>query len=178
MSDVVEELVIEVRDHYVAQFRAFIRRQQATCKTGGPEVKFELGGDTTAFHRIAVVDFVRNDGAPEGILFEPENILTFEKIEGVVANTKLEIDGLRWDSIVIDHDAPHIMAAIEAWFRKWFDPDELRLDPAAELSGCIHAVYVEPNALQVDLGTASAPAFWELLDSVAHGGATFLHVRS
>jgi len=174
----VENLVTQVRDHYVAKFRSFLQGQQASCTTGAAEVKFSLEADTAAFHRLAVVDFVRNDDGPEGVLFEPESFLTFDRVEGNIAKTALVIEGLRWDATVIHHDVPYIADAIEEWFRKWFDPDEIRLDHAADLSNCIHAVYIELNELQVDFGTAPTEAFWELLDSLAAGNATSVNVRS
>jgi hypothetical protein len=174
----VEGMVSRIRDHYVDQFRDFVARQRKLCVSGGAEVKFEISDDPSAFHRMAVVDFVRNDDGPEGVLFEPENVLTFETMEGQVSNTELTIESLRWDSVAIIHDVPRIEDAIESWFIKWFDPDEVRFDEKAEFSNCIHAVYVSTNELQVDLGTAPADAFWELLDGLSDGNATSIRVSS
>lgn len=178
MSNAVEELVIQVRDHYVAQFRAFVRRQHEACSLGAAEVKFELGDDTSAYRRLAVVDFVRNDAGSEGILFEPENILSFDRIDGSIAEAALVIEGLRWDSVSLQHDVVDVEAAIDEWFEKWFDPNEINFDPATEESNCIHAVYIEQNELQVDFGTAPSEAFWDLLDCLANCNASFVNVRS
>ncbi len=178
MSDAVEELVIRARDHYVTQFQAFIRRQRETCVTGAAEVKFGLGADSSAYRGLAVVDFVRNDAGTEGILFEPESFLTFDRIEGHIATTDLVIEGLRWDAVSIYHDVLDVDRSISSWFDKWFDPDEVNLDQAVDVKNCIHAVYIEPSELQVDFGTAPAEAFWELLDSLAGGQASFVTVRS
>lgn len=178
MSKVVEDLVIEIRDHYVAQFRAFALVNRASCSAGGPEMKFQLPPDTNAFRQIAVVDFVRNEGVLEATLFEPDKVLTFERIEGRIAETELVIEALRWDAVVISHDSPSIEEAIAHWFEKWFDPDETNFDPTAELSGCIHAVFLAPGELQIDLGTAPAEAFWELLESVSGGDATRICITS
>jgi len=174
----VQALVIQIRDHYVAQFRNFVQRQRTFCTTGGPEVKFQITGDTSAFHGLAVVDFMCNDDSPAGVLFQPETVLAFEKLEGRIADTKLTIESLRWDSVVIIHDVPRIYEAIEDWFIKWFDPDEVHFDDSAELSNCIHAVYISTNELQVDLGTAPADSFWDLLESLSDGKATSIHVSS
>jgi len=176
MSNAVENLIIEIRDHYVAEFRSFILKQRATCIIGGPEVKFQLSTDTTAYRRLAVVDFVRNDGAPESVLFEPETVLTFDRLDGQISETKLIIDALRWDAAVIQHDAPSAGKAIAGWFEKWFDPDEINFDPDAEISACVHAVYIAPHELEVDFGTASAEAFWELLECLTVGGARNIHI--
>jgi hypothetical protein len=177
MSDAaVDNLVIEIRDHYVAQFRAFILQQRAMSHAGSPEVKFELPQGTAAYRAYAIVDFLRNDDGPESIFFEPEGMLVFDPIEGQMGTADLTIQGLRWDALVIEHDAPAIEQAIADWFEKWFDPDEVDLDPEAELSGCIHSVYVAPQKLHVDLGTAEAEAFWELLEAIIAGQATKIRV--
>lgn len=176
MNNIFENLVIEIRDRYVAQFRSFTRRQHASCSKGASEVKFQLPTDTTAYRQIVVVDFVRNDLGPEGVLFEPDSILAFDRLEGQIAETKLIINGLRWDAVVFRHDAPAVENAIAAWFAKWFDPDEINFDAEAELSACIHAVYVAPQELQVDFGTAPTDAFWELLECLTDGGALNIHI--
>ena len=88
------------------------------------------------------------------------------------------IESLRWDAVSISHDVLDIDQSISPWFEKWFDPDEVNFDQSLDLSNCIHAVYVEANELQVDLGTAPAAAFWELLNSLAGGEASFVIVRS
>jgi hypothetical protein len=79
---------------------------------------------------------------------------------------------------VIRHDVSAIENAIADWFNGWLDPDDARFDPQAELSHCIHAVYLAPNELQVDLGTAPPEAFWALLVSLADAKATFVHISS
>ena len=176
MSLAVENLIIEIRDHYVAQFRSFVLRQRAACRIGSPEVKFQLPSESTAYRQLAVVDFVRNDGAAEAVIFEPETVLTFDRLEGNIANASLIIDELRWDATLIQHDTPFTETAIADWFETWFDPDEINWDTEAELSGCIHALYTEADELQIDFGTAPADAFWELLECLAEGGARQIHV--
>ncbi|WP_206240362.1 hypothetical protein [Novosphingobium terrae] len=179
MSDAaVENLVIEIRDHYVAQFRAFLLHQRAVSHAGSPEVKFELPEGTAAYRKWAVVDFLRNDDGPESIFFEPDGMLVFDPIEGQMGEADLVIQGLRWDAVTIEHDVPTIDEAIAEWFEKWFDPEEVDYDPEAELTGCIHSVYVAPQRLHVDLGTAAAEAFWELLEALVEAKATKIRVVS
>ncbi len=177
MNDEVEELVRHVREHYVSQLRAFIRQQKAACATGAAEVKFELGDTSRVYRQLIVADFVRNNNEPEFILFEPENVLKFEKFEGIIGATKLVVDSFRWDAVSVHHDLSFADVAIASWFDKWFDPDEVNFDPSAEISSCIHEVCVEPNALQIDLGSAPMEALMELLESLASSNATFVHVR-
>ena len=73
----------------------------------------------------------------------------------------------------------NVEEAIGDWFISWFDPDESgRFKGDGDVSQCVHAVYVEPNELQVDFGTALPGAFEELLDCLATAGATQLHVSA
>ncbi len=178
MSHAVENLVIEIRDHYVAQFRSFVLDQRETCRKGEPEVKFQLPIDSNTYRQFAVVDFVCNDKGPEAIVFEPETVLEFDRLEGHIADSKLIIDALRWDSVFIRHDAPSVEDAIAEWFEKWFDPDEIKFDPTAELSSCIHAVFVAPDHIEVDFGTAPVEAFWELLEYLATSKARNIFIES
>jgi hypothetical protein len=177
--EITKDIVAKVQEHYLSQFRDFIQRQRELCKVGSSEVKFSLGGDTNAFDCIAVIDFVQNDNGVEGILFEPEKVLSFERIEGCVGNAELVMTGLRWDGAVIRHDVKDVERAIKNWFMSWFDPDETsRFDTSGDMSCCIHAVYIEPQELQVDFGTASPEAFWELLDCLASAGASQIEVSA
>lgn len=140
------------------------------CSKGGPEVKFQIATGSAAYREIAVVDFVRNDDGPEGILFEPETILTFDRIEGQIGHADLVIDALRWDAVVIRHDVSNVESSLAGWFEEWFDPEEIRYNVGAEVTGCIHALYFASQELHVDFGTAPVEAFWELLDCLANGG--------
>jgi hypothetical protein len=105
-------------------------------------------------------------------------ILTFDRLEGQIDEAQLSIEGLRWDAAIIRHDAPSIEIVIAEWFEKWFDPAEINFDASAELSECIHAVYITRQELQIDFGTATAEAFWELLECLSNSGATSISVSS
>ncbi|MBY8828843.1 hypothetical protein [Hephaestia mangrovi] len=176
-SGAVEDLVVQVRDHYVDQFRVFVAQQRKTCRTGCPEVKFSLPEDNAAFQRLVVVDFVRNDAGPEAVFFEPKNALAFNAIECNIETTKLVVEELQWDQVLIKHDAPQVEDIIRNWFDKWFDVEERRFDSSSDISNCIHSIYIEPGELQVDLGTAPPEAFWELLHGLAAGNANRITVR-
>ncbi|WP_260924060.1 hypothetical protein [Novosphingobium sp. 9] len=167
----VENLIIEIRDHYVAQFRDFAARMRAEGEDGSTEVKFEVPDPGSAFRGLIVVDHITSGEDIVASDFDPEQMLSFNRIEGLVNDMALELEGLRWDGAVLRHDLPDAAPALEDWFERWFDPDELRLDPEAELSENIHALYVEPGELQVDFGTAPAEAFWELLGTLSAAGA-------
>jgi len=176
--DAVETLVAQIRDHYVDQFREFANRQRKLCARGAAEVRFFLPGETNAFDRMVIVDFVRNDDGAEGVVFLQDSVLSFDPLEGTIGQTTLVISGLRWDAAILLHDVADVSMALNEWFVKWCDPDETRVDPEAEFSGCIHAVFVEAGELEVDFGTAPPAAFWELLTCLAEAGATGLGIRA
>ena len=140
-----------IRDHYVEQLLLFVAEQRRNSIRGEAEI----------------------------IDFEPERILGFEPITATLGSAELEIENLRWDDVVIDHngafDAERILGA---WFEKWFDPDDRRYRPGADLGNVIHSLVVEPGKLRIDFGSASPDAFWELLDRVEKAGATELRISS
>jgi hypothetical protein len=174
----VEKLVAQIRDHYVSQFQKFVEQQQKTCKVGAPEVKFKLPKDNRAFHHLVVVDFLRNESRPEAVFFDPERVMTFDRVEGQLGEAELVIESLRWDEVSIRHDIPAVENVVEDWFLKWFDPYESRLDKSFTISNCIHSIYiVEDGELQVDFGTAPPEAFWDLLGALANENATSVNVR-
>ena len=168
-----------IRDHYVEQLLLFVAEQRRNSIRGEAEVKLELEAGTRVFRSLSCADFVRYDGEPEIIEFEPERILGFEPVTATLGNAELEIENLRWDDVIIDHngafDAERILGA---WFEKWFDPDDRRYRPGADLGNVIHSLVVEPGKLRIDFGSAGPDSFWELLDRMEKAGATELRISS
>ena len=168
-----------IRDHYVEQLLLFVAEQRRNSIRGEAEVKLELEPGTRVFRSLSCADFVRNDGEPEIIEFEPERILGFEPITATLGSAELEIEDLRWDDVVIDHNgAFYAERILGAWFEKWFDPDDRRYRPGADLGNVIHSLVVEPGKLRIDFGSAAPDSFWELLDRVENAGATELRISS
>lgn len=172
-------LVARARGHYVEQFAAFVSGQRVTCIQGAAEVKFQLGEDSGLYQRLYCVDFVRNDDVVEPIEFQPEYVLAFDEVSAPFGSATLSIQGLRWDDVVIAHDAPSLPEnELSQWFRRWFDPDEDRHDPNAALSEIVHSFSVQPAVLNIDFGTARPGAFWELLELIEAAGATAVRVSN
>ena len=168
-----------IRDHYVDQLRAFLAMQRRNSVRGESEVKLELEPGSPIFHSLSCADFVRNDGEPEIIDFTPERVLGFESISTSLGNAEVTIADLRWDDIVIRHDASFDSEQVlGGWFDKWFDPADSRYRPGAELGNVIHLLAVEPGKLSIDFGSAAPDAFWELLNVIQRAGATQLHVSN
>ncbi len=174
----IERLATLVRDHYLKQFEAFLTLQRAGCGIGAAEVKFDLLTKTSAFRRKAIVDFVRNDEGVEAIHFEPGFTLSFEPWRGWVGKAEILIEELRWDAVVIRHDGSAVQDTIAEWFERWFDPNDRYHDPTAAISGCIHALFIEDDKLQVDLGTAPTEALIQLLSCLEKAGARRLQVSA
>jgi len=105
--------------------------------------------------------------------------LGFDPISTTLGNADLNIERLRWDDVVIDHngslDAEQVLGR---WFEKWFDPDDRRYLAGSELGNVIHSLAVEPGRLRIDFGSAAPDAFWEILDLLEKAGATQLSVSS
>lgn len=171
--------VARIRDHYVDQFRAFAAQQRASCKQGAAEVKLEVSGQSGLFDRLYCADFVSNDGNWEVVELQPESFLKFDAITGSFGKASLSIEQLRWDDVIIRHDLDHVPAdALSRWFQHWFDLEDKRQDPTAEVSGVIHSMMLEPRSLFVDFGTATPDAFWDILQLLEDAGAGRLEVSS
>jgi hypothetical protein len=171
--------VTRVRDHYVDQFRAFAKQQRASCTVGAAEVKLQLSEQSGLLDRLYCADFIKSDGAQEVVELQPENFLAFEPIAGTFGKASLSIEHLRWDDVLIRHnldEVPH--EPLSRWFQLWFDPDDVRHDPSAELSDVIHSVLLQPNCISIDFGSADPNAFWDMLDLLEEAGATSLKISS
>jgi len=168
-----------IRDHYVDQLLLFIADQRRNCLRGESEVKIELEPGTPVFRSLACADFVRNDGTSEIIEFEPDRMLGFDPISTTLGNADLNIERLRWDDVVVDHNGSFdTEQVLGSWFERWFDPDDRRYRAGADLGNVIHSLSAEPGRLSVDFGSAGPDAFWEFLDLIEKSGATEIRVIS
>lgn len=171
------EFIPEIREHYLDQFRAFVRTQTQLCAQGAAEVKFDLGEECDLFRQMYCIDFVRNDGEVDLIELRPDRILTFNPITGTTGKAEWVIERLEWDDVVIYHDLESDLDdALTPWFEKWFDPDDRRYVEGAELGNVIHSLGARGKTIRIDFGTADADAFWELLHVLGDAGASELRI--
>lgn len=168
-----------LRDHYVEQLLLFVAEQRRRCAQGAPEVKIELKTESSLLNRLYCADFICNDGEPEIVELQPERVLSFNPIGASLGNADIRFEHVRWDDILIHHNASADFAEpLAAWFEQWFDPDDRRYVAGAELGNIIHSVGVEPRRLTVDLGSATPDSLWELLNLLEKAGATELRISS
>ncbi|CAA9234564.1 MAG: hypothetical protein AVDCRST_MAG93-1037 [uncultured Chloroflexia bacterium] len=171
-----EAFISQIRDHYLEQFKLFVEQQRLTCAQGAAEVKLSLGDESEFYEQLYCADFIRNDGEPQIVELQPDRTLNFDVIEGSYGDAALEIAGLRWDDVVIHYDAPEPVAALAAWFDRWFDPADERHVEGQALGNVIHSLLVQPNMLSMDLGSAQTEALWEVLDLLEAAGSTSLRI--
>jgi hypothetical protein len=172
-------LVARSREHYVEQLAAFADVQQRSCTRGSPEVKLQLGPESKLFERLYCVDFIKNDGKSEVIELQPDRTLSFEPVLGTFGSSNITIEHLRWDDIEIYYDGADIPSSeLAGWFQVWFDLNDERRNPEAQLSGVIHSLFVQPGVLNIDLGSAPADAFWAILALIEQKGTTAIRVTS
>jgi hypothetical protein len=106
-----------------------------------------------------------------------ESAAGLETISASFGAAALSIDALLWDDVIIRHDVASIPSdKIADWFQRWFDPDDERHDPDAELSNIIHSLRVKPYLLEIDFGTAPMDAFWEMLELLEGAGASDIRI--
>jgi hypothetical protein len=174
--DAATELTQRVRDHYVAQFQAFIEKQERADQTGVAEVKIQLQGGSP-FRHLVCVDFLAG-AAKQVVEFQPDKYLRFDAFSGSYGSARLSMEQLRWNDVLISHDLPAPPeSAMAVWFQRWFDPDDERHNEDAALGNVIHSLVIEPGLVRVDFGTAPVEAFWQLLDLLEEAGARKLRVH-
>ena len=172
-------LIAHARDHYVEQLEAFANAKSNDCTTGSPEVRLRLGDHSMLFNRLYCVDFIKNDGKAEAIDLQPDRVLSFEPVLGSFGSASVTIEHIRWDDMVIRHDATELLSSgVADWFQLWFDPDDKRHNPTSRLSGIIHGLLVQPGELDIDFGSAPPEAFWDILTLVERAGAKAIRVTS
>jgi hypothetical protein len=174
--DEAERLVVQVRDHFVAQFRTFVEEQRRGCTVGWPEVKLKLKAQSENFGNFRCLDFIKRDPEYEFVKLAPANVLLFTPISVQLGAAMVTIDALQWHDAVVEYDLVSAPPAIGAWFNYWFDLDNERDDLDADLLGIIHLLIVKQGALGADFGTAPASVFWELMQLLEEGGAKNIRV--
>lgn len=173
----LEAVIAAARDRYVERFKLFVDQQRNSCTQGGAEVKFELSEHSGVFRRFYCVDFVKNDDGPEAIELQCAAPPTSSPIATTVGGAKLTIESLRWDDLALHHDAGDLPEEeISAWFQAWFDPDDERHQPSAELSCVIHSLIVRTGTVQIDLGTAPPKSLLDMLELIERAGATSMWI--
>jgi hypothetical protein len=174
----VVTFISHVRDHYIQQFQAFAEEQRRNCTQGAAEVKLQLNeGDL--FQRFYCADFVKNDGERVIVELQPENVLAFEPLSIPFGAASLSIEHLRWDDVLLYHDAAELPPRdLANWFHRWFDPNDERFDRDAPLSNVIHSLLVKPGVLSIDLGSAATEALRDMLELIEAAGATAIRVSS
>lgn len=173
-----EALIAKVREHYLEQFTDFVMSQKQSCDHGASEVKLLLSDQSSIFRNLYCVDFIQNDSGSKVIEFAPENLLIFEPLSGSFGTAELVIEQLRWDDIVVHHDAQEPALRLSDWFEKWFDPDDKRYVEGDAFGNVIHSLSVEQGIVSVDFGSAGPDAFWDLLDILEVAGAKSLRVTA
>jgi hypothetical protein len=169
--------VSQIREHYLVQFKAFVEGQRQSSSKGASEVKLRLSEESELFQRLYCVDFIKND-PPEIVELQPDRVLTFDPISGSFGNAILNIEALRWDDVVIEHDATEPLSQLATWFDTWFDPEDRRHDSTAALGNVIHSLLIRDRRISVDLGTAETDALWGLLDVLEKAGAKNLRISA
>lgn len=173
--------IVRARDHYVGQLEAFVAEQARSCARGAAEIKLQLHETSELFGQLYCIDFLKTaeDGRHELVELQPARILAFDPVSGALGRARLSIEHLRWDDVLIRHDAAALAADdLTAWFEQWFDPRGRRHVEGALLSECIHSLRVEPGVLGIDFGSAPPAAFLEILALLERAGASLVRVSS
>lgn len=172
------EFIARVRDTYVDQFRTFAEHQLAGDTDGETEIKLELDQADGVLKSLYCADFmIETEDGFEPILFQAEAQLFFEPFEVRIGSIDITFASFGWDGIDIRYESPLTADQIlDEWHDYWFDADDERRDLDAFLNGNIHNVVVFPGGVSVDMGTAPAEAFWDLMEAFDAAGVRRLEI--
>jgi hypothetical protein len=175
MAGDFEDLVVRVRDHYLAQFWELADQASKECTAGTAELKIGLNGQSDMYKNCYCVDYATNDGEIRVVEFVVDKFLMFDPVTFDCGRATLLVDHLRWYDVVIEHDLPDVPAdAIEDWFERWFDPD----DAAMRQTEIIHSLCLAPARISLDMGTAPPDALYEMLGLLEGAGARTLRLTA
>jgi hypothetical protein len=172
MADSFRELVARVRDHYVGQFDDFVEEQKKKCTVGTSELKVGFNGQSELYGNAYCVDFASNDGEFKVVELIPDRYLSFNRRIADYGDLTIQVDDLRWDDIVLQHDVDALSPdAVQTWFDRWYGPDDRQ-------TNMIHSLLIKPRYMSIDLGTAPAEALFEMIDLLKRAGAKTLQIEA
>jgi hypothetical protein len=175
----IADLVERVREDYLNQFRAMVAQKRQSGSDGSPELKLQLNEASDLYRNVYCIDFVENPAKPRLFDLKSDHSLGFAPVTGTLGGMTLRITGLKWDDVTITHDRPDLRPECLAdWFETWFDPEDKRHDPAAELSSNIHSLMVSEQSVSADFGSAPVAAFWSLLDVLEKAGVKNVRISN
>ena len=175
----IQEFVSTIRDHYVQQFKIFVTNLTAEAKKGSAEVMLLLPHRDTLFDQNYCADFVKNDDGGSIIEMIPDQILTFDPMEGFIDETEVHFASMCWDDVTFEHDAPDdLQNPLEDWFNEWFDPNEYKAPLPDGLSGRVHHLSVREQSISADFGTSGPEAFWDLFNILTNCGAKKIRIST
>jgi hypothetical protein len=90
-----ERLVTRVRDHFVAQFKAFVEEQPRLYPVGTPELKLNFNRHGDLFKDLYCIDFASHEGEWELRELQPENVLLFAPFSFPVGAAMVTFEALR-----------------------------------------------------------------------------------
>jgi len=162
-----------LRDHYVSQFEQFIHDMLDDPEPGASEVALKLPHHSPLFGPYYRVDYMRYSEPPQGNVFQASTQLDFAPVEASGRGMDITIKGFQWDrAVIVPKGMPITEDDLGGWFERWFDPhDALRGPSTGQIRGAIHALTIAADgSLAVDFGTASADAFFDLLEIADEAG--------
>lgn len=168
------------RAHAVFQeaFARFVEGERALRPAGVGELKLALAAGATRYERLYCVDFAANEGEWKLVEMSADSVDPSPRAKGSELGVEVDIEGLRWNDVVIEWPAPDVdEEAFAAWFERWFDPDDVRQDSSGAYGGVIHSLSVQPRSLTCDLGSAPPEALWELLECLDAAGVGAVRIR-
>jgi hypothetical protein len=165
------ELVEHARSFYIERFDAFVATQRQAFENGVAERLVE----GPAYQGLIRQDFATGDKT--FVVFVPDKGWSMDPAYIPLQSATCMADRLDWQEIVILHDLDVVTPEyIEEWFTVWFDPHELRHE--IREPGVVHLLSLQEGRVDIDMGTAPAEAFWQMIGLLEKAGAKNIYVNN
>jgi len=172
----VREAIRSVRDDYVEQFDAMVALQRAKRSDVFVDRRMTRP-ESSLFGKRYVPDVSFGDPMTEWLDMVPRD--RAGALPGFSLETPslvVEFEDLWWDDLRLDHDGAFTGKLVSWWFDRWMPRVDSATPRAEGVSGFIHSVTVDETWMNVDLGTATIDALFNLLSIAQNCGAKSVRV--
>ncbi len=181
------ELLDQIRDDYLDQFLAAIEEKQSlpgVRVVSEPSLRAEDGSLAVdgAWQLPVRTDIAVLQNEELSDIFNVGNgsLVEFEPVEFDWSKTlHVEMGPFAWHgfTVTMPNEPTYDWSALQEWYWKWFQDDEVDDPEAPLLLGAVHsmsepAIQEDVIEFSFDLGSAPIAAFEEMLDALATAGVT------
>ncbi len=179
------EIILRVREHYLARYRQSIAAYRVRFQPGGPEVLVEVDRPFPAPYRFYRFDLA--SGAvdpPNWTEVNPDSHLEFSVFHLDHGGIDLVINPIVWNGVQFRVEPPiRDDKSLQEWALRWIDVEERAESDEDGLGAYIHSI-TPPTSdsvsteISIDFGSSPLECFYELLEILRIAGAERVEIHS